>query len=66
LSGVPLLIFANKHDLKLSLDPDEIIKILELDRIKNRCWNIIASSAVNRIGLVEGFDWLKEILNSQN
>ncbi len=50
----------------LSLDPDEIIKILELDRIKNRCWNIIASSAVRGTGIIDGFIWLKDNMNSQD
>lgn len=47
------------------MDVDEIIKTLELDKIKNRLWNIIATSAVNRMGLVDGFLWLKEVLNYQ-
>lgn len=60
-----MLIFANKQDLKICMDVDEIIKTLELDKIKNRLWNIIATSAVNRMGLVDGFLWLKEVLNYQ-
>jgi len=57
---LPLLIFANKQDLKCCMDVEEIISTLELDKIKNRQWNIIATSAVNRIGIIDGFVWLKD------
>ena len=36
LSGIPLLIFANKKDLNLSLDCEEIIDALNLTRIIDR------------------------------
>ena len=45
LSGVPLLVFANKQDL-IGLDVDDIINKLELNNIKNnRKWSIFACSA---------------------
>lgn len=47
------------------LDVEEIITNLELDKIKNRQWNIIATSAKNRMGLFDGFLWLKDIINSK-
>lgn len=58
LSGVPLLIFANKQDLNLSLDCDEIIDTLNLTGIIDRTWTIIASSAVSKMGLCDGLNWI--------
>lgn len=60
LSGIPLLIFANKQDLNLSLSPEEIMNDLNLTNIINRKWTIVASSGVNRSGLKEGLDWLEK------
>ena len=62
---MPLLIFANKQDLECRLEVDEIIDKLELDKIKNRQWNIIATSAIRRTGIIDGFIWLKDVLNSK-
>jgi signal recognition particle receptor subunit beta len=66
MSGIPLLIFANKQDLKICLDVEEIISSLELDKIKNRPWNILATSAKTRMGISEGFLWLKDCINLHN
>lgn len=46
LSGVPLLVFANKQDLELALDASEVMETLELANITSRAWNIQACSAV--------------------
>jgi len=45
LSGVPLLIFANKQDLVQALQPDEILDNLKMEEIKTRKWTIVACSA---------------------
>ena len=69
LSGIPLLIFANKQDLNLSLDCEEIIDALNLTRIIDRTWTIIASSAVTKQGLCDGLNWIIkciEHINKQN
>ena len=58
LSGVPLLVFANKQDLDLALGADEVMESLELSNITDRTWNIQACSAHNGEGLQEGCDWL--------
>lgn len=47
------------------MDVEEIILTLELDKIKNRQWNIIATSAVNRMGISDGFIWLKDVINTK-
>ncbi len=51
LSKVTLLVFANKQDLQLSLDAEEIMSTLQLMDIKDRTWNIQACSAVTKEGL---------------
>lgn len=35
---------------------------LNLNIIKDRKWTIIASSAVTKLGLLEGIQWLSEIV----
>ena len=64
LQGVPLLIYANKQDLPNALMPNDIIKKMELNQIKERKWLIQGSSGIEGKGLSEGLDWLAEtILN---
>ena len=62
LSGIPLLIYANKQDLNLSLNPEEIMNQLNLENIINRKWTIVASSAITKVGIVEGLEWLEKCL----
>ena len=57
LSGIPILIYANKQDLNLSLSPDEIIESLNLTRIVDRKWTIVACSALTKQGLISGLTW---------
>jgi len=65
LSGVPLLVFANKQDLDLALDAPEIMNTLELNNITDRTWNIQACSAVSQEGLNEGMEWLINTINAK-
>ena len=58
LTGIPVLIFANKQDLVHSLSADEIIVTLNLNMIKDRKWSIVACSAKTNEGLQEGLEWL--------
>ena len=62
LSGIPLLIYANKQDLNLSLNPEEIMNQLNLENIINRKWTIVACSAITKIGLIDGLEWLEKCL----
>ena len=45
LTGVPMLIYANKQDLITALPADEIEEMLHLSMINDRPWNIAACSA---------------------
>ena len=58
LSSLPILIYANKQDLNLSLTAEEILDQLNLNRIIDRNWTIISSSAITKQGLSIGLDWL--------
>jgi small GTP-binding protein len=60
LSGVPLLIYANKQDLNMALSADEIMEQLGLEDIDDRNWTIIACSALTKQGLSTGLHWLIE------
>ena len=58
LVGVPLLVFANKQDLRGSLTAAQISTDLDLVSCNNRDWQIQAASAKRGAGLREGFDWI--------
>jgi ADP-ribosylation factor-like protein 2 len=61
LAGASLLIFANKQDVRGSLDADGIAEALGLREdtsFLNRHWSIRGCSAVTGEGLVEGMDWM--------
>ncbi|CAI0548960.1 unnamed protein product [Linum tenue] len=66
LSGVSLLILANKQDINGALTPDEIAKVLNLDNMdRTRHWKIVGCSAYTGDGLLEGFDWLVQDIASR-
>ena len=58
MSGLPLVIFANKQDLNMALSAEEILEQLGLDEIMDRKWTIIASSALTKQGLSTGLKWI--------
>jgi ADP-ribosylation factor-like protein 3 len=63
LTGLPLLILANKQDLNLSLGAEEIMESLNLNEIKDRKWTIVACSALTKLGITDGLTWLADNLN---
>ena len=66
LNGMPLLIYANKQDLNLALSADEILSELNLDKINDRNWTIIACSALTKEGINEGLDWIIKVTENNN
>ena len=58
LSGVPLLIMANKQDLVTAMKADEITEELNLYSIRDRTWQIQASSALEDFGIDEGMRFM--------
>jgi ADP-ribosylation factor-like protein 3 len=62
LLNVPILVFANKQDLKHSAKAQEVADALNLDSIENRSWRIQACSALTGVGVEDGLTWLcKEV-----
>ncbi|KAJ6184854.1 hypothetical protein N7519_006155 [Penicillium mononematosum] len=65
LSDAPLLVFANKQDLKGAKSPVEIAEALHLRELGDRIWNIAPCSATDGVGISGGMDWLVQALKSQ-
>ncbi|KAJ6147578.1 hypothetical protein N7497_009560 [Penicillium chrysogenum] len=64
-SDAPLLVFANKQDLKGAKSPVEIAEALHLRELRDRRWNIAPCSATDGVGISGGMDWLVQALKSQ-
>mmetsp|Transcript_12406 Transcript_12406/g.18796 ORF Transcript_12406/g.18796 Transcript_12406/m.18796 type:complete len:189 (+) Transcript_12406:18-584(+) len=62
LSGVPLLIYANKQDLLSALSAAELTAGLNLHAIRDRQWIIVPCSAKTGEGLQDGIDFIVEEL----
>ena len=69
LKNVPILIFANKQDVKGALSEEDIAKEYSLHEIKEHSWHLQLCSAVEGWlffnlgkGVKEGLDWLTEQL----
>ena len=62
LKDAAFLIFANKQDLNGAISPNELTKILEIKKIKNRKWFVQGCSAVSGQGIKECLNWLIDTL----
>lgn len=51
LSKIPLLVLANKQDLRSALDSSMIVDLMGLNRIKDRDWKIAECSVISNIGI---------------
>jgi len=58
LSGIPLLVFANKQDLAHAKQTSEIISTMNMNTIIDRHWTIKGCSAKSGEGLQDGLQWL--------
>ncbi|XP_040922821.1 LOW QUALITY PROTEIN: ADP-ribosylation factor-like protein 3 [Toxotes jaculatrix] len=65
LSGVPILIFANKQDLLTAAPASEIAEGLNLHTIRDRMWQIQSCSALTGEGIQEGMNWVCKSVNSK-
>mmetsp|Transcript_23922 Transcript_23922/g.60936 ORF Transcript_23922/g.60936 Transcript_23922/m.60936 type:complete len:187 (-) Transcript_23922:304-864(-) len=65
LVGATLLIFANKQDIPSALSPTELEQVLDFKSIAKRHCRVVACSAVNGSGILEGFDWLVKDISSR-
>eukprot|EP01094_Clydonella_sp_ATCC50884_P013359 TRINITY_DN23635_c0_g1_i1.p1 TRINITY_DN23635_c0_g1~~TRINITY_DN23635_c0_g1_i1.p1 ORF type:complete len:182 (+),score=19.25 TRINITY_DN23635_c0_g1_i1:136-681(+) len=64
LRGVPLLILANKQDLPGALPAEKISEELGLTAIKKRPYQIMKASAIQGVGLMEGLDWVVNVIKA--
>ena len=63
LKDCPLLVFANKQDIKGALSVEEITKSIELTNVRDRKWLVQGTCATSGQGISEGLDWLaKELI----
>jgi ADP-ribosylation factor-like protein 6 len=62
--GAPILICANKMDVRGAMEPPDISATLALHRITDRAWQIQASNALTGEGVEAGIAWLATQLNS--
>ena len=49
-----LLVFANKQDIAGAMTPTEVTERLELNKLKDKTWNVVPSCATTGEGLFEG------------
>ncbi|KAM6196221.1 ADP-ribosylation factor-like protein 3 isoform 1-T1 [Sarcoramphus papa] len=64
LTGVPLLVFANKQDLVTAAPAAEIAEGLSLHTYRDREWQIQACSALSGEGVQDGMNWISsQIMN---
>ena len=65
LKNCPILIMANKQDLKEALSPVEITEKLGMNNIEGREWSVNGCSANTGKGIKESFDWLNLAMNKK-
>uniref|UniRef100_A0A3B3SRS1 ADP ribosylation factor like GTPase 3 n=1 Tax=Paramormyrops kingsleyae TaxID=1676925 RepID=A0A3B3SRS1_9TELE len=65
LSGVPVLVFANKQDLLTAAPASEIAEGLNLHTIRDRIWQIQSCSALTGEGVQDGMTWVCKSINAK-
>ncbi|XP_077182312.1 uncharacterized protein LOC143832194 isoform X2 [Paroedura picta] len=65
LTGVPLLVFANKQDLAAASLAADIAEGLNLHTYRDRPWQIQACSAISGEGVQDGMNWMCSQISSQ-
>uniref|UniRef100_A0A8C2CC29 ADP ribosylation factor like GTPase 3b n=2 Tax=Cyprinus carpio TaxID=7962 RepID=A0A8C2CC29_CYPCA len=65
LSGVPILVFANKQDLLTAAPASEIAEGLNLHTIRDRVWQIQSCSALTGEGVQDGMNWVCKSVNAK-
>eukprot|EP00437_Effrenium_voratum_P012527 CAMPEP_0181447800 /NCGR_PEP_ID=MMETSP1110-20121109/26809_1 /TAXON_ID=174948 /ORGANISM="Symbiodinium sp., Strain CCMP421" /LENGTH=228 /DNA_ID=CAMNT_0023571925 /DNA_START=53 /DNA_END=739 /DNA_ORIENTATION=+ len=64
LIGKPLLVFANKQDLRGAMSGRELVGKLGLHGIRDRKWFVQESTMTTTEGLYEGLEWLLSTLHA--
>lgn len=60
LAQTPILVYANKQDLKDAMGVEELTASLSLHSIKNHDWHIQACCALTGMGLLDGLGWIHQ------
>jgi len=60
MKGVPVLVLANKQDLAVAMDPDDLADGLALAGVLGRAWSVMPCSAKTGQGMREGLAWLAD------
>ena len=58
MSGIPLLVLANKIDIESHLEEPTIIKGLNLDYITDNPWAVLSISALHGTNIEQVIQWL--------
>ena len=61
ISGIPLLVLANKVDISPHMEEFDIIKALNLDYIVDNAWAIIPISALYGTKMENVVEWLLKV-----
>jgi ADP-ribosylation factor protein 6 len=64
MSGVALLVLANKQDMPKAMSPAAVAEKLGLHEMRGRAWHVHGATATTGDGLYEGMDWLADTLKS--
>lgn len=57
-SNIPILFFANKNDCAGAMGHVEVTDMLDLEKIRQKPWQIKPSNALTGEGIPDGIDWL--------
>ncbi|WFD21989.1 hypothetical protein MEQU1_000651 [Malassezia equina] len=63
LARAPVLVWANKQDVRGAMTPSELSEALNLSSFRDRTWQIFGCSALTGKGLTAGLDWLATTLS---
>ena len=66
LKNLPILILVNKQDLDKALSPEEIIKKIGFEKLKEKIWLAVGTSVKTGEGIEKGFDWMVSIIKKLN
>ncbi|CAK4071930.1 unnamed protein product [Aphanomyces euteiches] len=65
LENVPVLMYANKQDIKGAMSGPAIEKRLAMDQLHQKRWHVQPSSATTGRGVIDGMEWLASALKSK-
>ena len=66
LTGIPILVLANKQDMAGVMSKEEIVgDLMTKSGLKERKWEVFPVSGLNGEGLRKGLDWLTGVLTGE-